>query len=98
MKLQGNVIIVDEAHNIEDQCREAASLHLDQANLNAAKMDCEKLSKLGVNPTTYAALVSKKTFHKAFRCAQLTRRKFVIFSPPEHSPSFCRCVCYFSRT
>lgn len=58
MKLKGHVIIVDEAHNIEDQCREAASLRLDQSMVNLAKMDCEKLSKLGQDSTSYAALVS----------------------------------------
>lgn len=58
MKLQGHVIIVDEAHNIEDTCRDAASLQLDQTNLNLAKHDCENLSNTGNNSTTYAALVS----------------------------------------
>lgn len=61
MQLKGHVIIVDEAHNIEDQCRDAASLKLDQTNLNSAKMDCEKVSKFGVNSVAYAALVSECT-------------------------------------
>lgn len=58
VKLQGHVIIVDEAHNIEDQCRDAASLRLDQTMLNLAKMDCEKVSKLGHNSASYMVLVS----------------------------------------
>lgn len=58
MRLKGHVIIVDEAHNIEDQCRDAASLQLDQTVLNLAKIDCEKMSKLGTNSSSYAALVS----------------------------------------
>jgi len=57
MQLKGHVIIVDEAHNIEDQCREAASLQLDQTNLNLAEMDCEKMSKFGRNSSSYAAIV-----------------------------------------
>lgn len=57
VKLHGHVIIVDEAHNIEDQCRDAASLRLDQTKLNLAKMDCEKVSKLGQNSASYAVLV-----------------------------------------
>lgn len=61
VQLKGHVIIVDEAHNIEDQCRDAASLKLDQNNLNLAKMDCEKVSKFGVNSVTYSALVSECT-------------------------------------
>lgn len=58
MKLQGHVIIVDEAHNIEDTCREAASLQLEQSNLISAKNDLENLSNGGNNSTMYAALVS----------------------------------------
>ncbi|XP_050544910.1 Fanconi anemia group J protein homolog isoform X2 [Daktulosphaira vitifoliae] len=54
--LNGHVLIVDEAHNIEDQCRDAASLQLDQTNLNLAKMDCEKMSRLGSNSSEYGAL------------------------------------------
>ncbi|XP_025422796.1 Fanconi anemia group J protein homolog isoform X2 [Sipha flava] len=56
LQLKGHVIIVDEAHNIEDQCRSAASLRLEQTNLNLAKMDCEKLSKIGNNSTSYSAI------------------------------------------
>lgn len=67
MKLQGNVIIVNEAHNIEDQCREAASLKLDQASLNLAKMDCERLSKLGNNSSSFAAMVSINRFRNIIR-------------------------------
>lgn len=59
MQLKGHVVIIDEAHNIEDQCREAASLQLDQANLHLAATDCEKVSKLGANSVQYAALVSR---------------------------------------
>lgn len=58
VKLHSHVIIVDEAHNIEDQCRDAASLRLDQTMLNLAKMDCEKVSKLGQNSVSYTVLVS----------------------------------------
>ncbi|XP_050434380.1 Fanconi anemia group J protein homolog isoform X2 [Adelges cooleyi] len=56
LNLQGHVLIVDEAHNIEDQCRDAASLQLDQTNLNLAKMDCEKMSELGSNSVEFAAI------------------------------------------
>lgn len=58
LKLRGHVVIVDEAHNIEDQCREAASLRLEQSMVNLAKMDCEKLSKFGQDSTSYSAMVS----------------------------------------
>jgi len=52
------VIIVDEAHNIEDQCREAASLQLDQTIMNLAKADLEKIYKSSGNSVTYGRLVS----------------------------------------
>jgi len=58
LKLKGHVIIVDEAHNIEDQCREAASLQLDQTNMNMAKADCEKVYKSCSNSLSYSRLVS----------------------------------------
>jgi len=57
LKLKGHVIIVDEAHNIEDQCREAASLQLDQTNMNLAKADCEKVYKSCSNSLAYSRLV-----------------------------------------
>uniref|UniRef100_A0A2H8TS50 DNA 5'-3' helicase n=1 Tax=Melanaphis sacchari TaxID=742174 RepID=A0A2H8TS50_9HEMI len=56
LKLKGHVIIVDEAHNIEDQCREAASLQLDQTLMNLAKADCEKIYKSCGNSVTYGRL------------------------------------------
>lgn len=58
LKLKGHVIIVDEAHNIEDQCRDAASLQLDQTNMNLAKADCEKVHKFCNNSVSYSRLVS----------------------------------------
>lgn len=58
LKVKGHVIIVDEAHNIEDQCREAASLQLDQTNMNLARADCEKVYKSCSNSLSYSRLVS----------------------------------------
>lgn len=58
LKLKGHVIIVDEAHNIEDQCREAASLQLDQTVMNLAKADCEKVYKSCSNSVSHMRLVS----------------------------------------
>lgn len=73
LQLRGHVIIVDEAHNIEDQCRSAASLRLEQTNLNLAKMDCEKLSKLGNNSTSYSAIVSVQITAAAQRNSHVRR-------------------------
>lgn len=66
LKLRGHVIIVDEAHNIEDQCREAASLQLDQTNMNLAKADLEKIYKSSGNSVTYGRLVSVLNFYRLY--------------------------------
>ncbi|XP_065201567.1 Fanconi anemia group J protein homolog isoform X2 [Planococcus citri] len=41
--LKGSIIIVDEAHNIEDTCRESASLTVMQDNVQNAIQECEEV-------------------------------------------------------
>lgn len=41
--IKGNVIILDEAHNIEDCAREAASGSFSQEEFRLALTDCEKV-------------------------------------------------------
>ena len=41
IELDGNIVVLDEAHNIEDAAREAASLTLSHADLTAAAEDLE---------------------------------------------------------
>ena len=37
--VRGDIVIIDEAHNIESACRDAASLTLDAASLHDAQVD-----------------------------------------------------------
>eukprot|EP01034_Spumella_vulgaris_P023649 gene23649-29890_t len=48
--LKDAVVIFDEAHNIEDVCREAGSAELSQSQLEACKGQLAKLSKTGSVP------------------------------------------------
>lgn len=53
INLKGNIVILDEAHNIEDICRETASVNLrDDEIANAAK-ECEHLLYKGRNRAIY---------------------------------------------
>ncbi|XP_012219996.1 Fanconi anemia group J protein homolog [Linepithema humile] len=45
ISLKGNIVILDEAHNIEDFCRDAASVNLKDSDLTNAADDCMLLSK-----------------------------------------------------
>ncbi|KAF4529007.1 hypothetical protein B566_EDAN017436 [Ephemera danica] len=43
ISLKDNVIVFDEAHNIEDSMREAVSLSVDETKLEQAVIECQKL-------------------------------------------------------
>lgn len=45
LDLKGHVIILDEAHNIEDICRDVASVSFRHDHLSNAASDCETLAK-----------------------------------------------------
>lgn len=44
INLKGNIVILDEAHNIEDVCRDAASVIFRQDELENAADDCDIVS------------------------------------------------------
>nr|CAG4638258.1 EOG090X01B4 [Cyclestheria hislopi] len=44
IQMKGNVIVLDEAHNIEDSAREAASASFSQEDFRLAMDDCEKVA------------------------------------------------------
>ena len=48
IKLRGQEVILDEAHNIEDAAREAASRSVTQEDIRRAKLDMDNLSKLAI--------------------------------------------------
>lgn len=41
INLKGDIVILDEAHNIEDTCREAASVNFRSDELRIAANDCK---------------------------------------------------------
>jgi len=45
INLKGHIVILDEAHNIEDTCRQAASVNLKDDDLTNAANECELLSR-----------------------------------------------------
>lgn len=45
LNLKDQVIILDEAHNIEDICRDVASVNFREDHLTAAASECESLTK-----------------------------------------------------
>ena len=48
INLKGQIVILDEAHNIEDCVREAASQNITQEQIQRALHDMDVLSKTGV--------------------------------------------------
>lgn len=53
INLRGNIVILDEAHNIEDACREKASVNLRDDEITNATKECEHLSYKGRNRHIY---------------------------------------------
>lgn len=47
LELENQVIIFDEAHNMEDAARDAASFTLKQHEVTRAMQDCEKVKLHG---------------------------------------------------
>ena len=43
INLKGDILILDEAHNIEDTCRESASFTVQQRQVQDAMKDCEEI-------------------------------------------------------
>lgn len=61
LELSNQVIIFDEAHNMEDASREAASFILKQHEIIKAMQDCEKIKNIGGNePDALGEIVSEK--------------------------------------
>ncbi|XP_011863611.1 PREDICTED: Fanconi anemia group J protein homolog isoform X2 [Vollenhovia emeryi] len=55
ISLRDNIVILDEAHNVEDMCREAASVNLRDDEMTHAAKECQHLHLLYENrdPHTY---------------------------------------------
>lgn len=59
ISLTGNILILDEAHNIEDTCRESASLSISQDSILDAIHNCEEVAPLVSCEELYRDLVCK---------------------------------------
>lgn len=55
-------MILDEAHNIEDVCRDSASLTVHLNDLTSFMQECEKAAESGNFPEEHAQMVDQKTF------------------------------------
>jgi len=56
INLKGNIVILDEAHNVEDICREAASVNLKDIDIEIAAKECQNLLKKGRNHVIYSTI------------------------------------------
>lgn len=57
IELDGQVVIFDEAHNMEDCCRDAASASLKVDAIQAALQDCERVGRAGTETYAHEELV-----------------------------------------
>lgn len=58
INLKGQIVVLDEAHNIEDCARESASYTLNQTELLSAREDLESMMKHGIRPTHHNPLLA----------------------------------------
>jgi len=56
INLKGNIVILDEAHNVEDICREAASVNLKDIDIENAAKECQNFLKKGRNHLIYSTI------------------------------------------
>jgi len=56
INLKGDIVILDEAHNVEDMCREAASVKFRDDEFTIAIKECEHLLKKGRDRVTYSTI------------------------------------------
>ncbi|KAJ4444071.1 hypothetical protein ANN_05860, partial [Periplaneta americana] len=56
LDLNGAIVLLDEAHNIEDACREAGSYSVMFDELYQAMKDCEKAASMGILPNVHTSL------------------------------------------
>lgn len=69
INLKGQIVVLDEAHNIEDCARESASFTLNQAQLREARDDLEAMVTYNIRRNQHEPLL-------AFCCSLL---KYTIF-------------------
>lgn len=77
ISLQGDVIIVDEAHNIEDTCRESASFSVEENDLIDAANDCDDKAKNSPIGDTLKNLVNIRMTGYTYALLSLSRSRYV---------------------
>ncbi|RTG81297.1 fanconi anemia group J protein [Schistosoma bovis] len=75
LEVTGHVIILDEAHNIEDASREAASFTITEHQLKSARDDLEGLRIVGFEPEACSTLIAM--VDGILRVMQLTLSRLV---------------------
>eukprot|EP00092_Neocalanus_flemingeri_P038788 GFUD01042231.1.p1 GENE.GFUD01042231.1~~GFUD01042231.1.p1 ORF type:complete len:1506 (+),score=423.98 GFUD01042231.1:334-4518(+) len=58
ISLKNQIVILDEAHNIEDSAREAASGHFKLDDVTVAMQDCERMVQNKILPGTHSGLAA----------------------------------------
>jgi Rad3-related DNA helicase len=59
LQLRGAVILLDEAHNIEDCCRDAGSYSVLYDDIFQAMEDCKRVATMPILPAVHNSLVQK---------------------------------------
>lgn len=70
INLKGQIVVLDEAHNIEDCARESASYTINQAQLREAREDLEAMVTYNIRQNHHEPLL-------AFCCSLLKYTVFV---------------------
>ncbi|XP_021939262.1 Fanconi anemia group J protein homolog isoform X2 [Zootermopsis nevadensis] len=58
LQLRGAVILLDEAHNIEDSCRDAASCSVLYDDIFQSMEDCKRVASMGILPEIHDSLAA----------------------------------------
>ncbi|KXJ21485.1 Fanconi anemia group J protein-like [Exaiptasia diaphana] len=75
--LEDQIVVLDEAHNIEDSARESASLSVDTLELQETLDDLDKMIQWGVMVTEYSSLhvMCASVKHWIVKCSELGQMK-----------------------
>jgi Rad3-related DNA helicase len=57
LQLRGSVVLLDEAHNIEDCCRDAGSYSVLYDDIFQSVKDCSRVASMDILPEVHNSLV-----------------------------------------
>ncbi|KAI8974372.1 hypothetical protein BDB01DRAFT_844883 [Pilobolus umbonatus] len=81
IKLKDSIIILDEAHNIEDASRSAGSFEINELALNSIAIQCDILSHSDILPTSHNQIGD---FIRKFHTWMTSKQKFTIREFDQH--------------